>query len=70
MYDTGNDASILIAEGAAINGVSRVLIGSSRRGTLHNLIKGSFQKRLESLLPPDVPVEVITAPPPKAEAAV
>jgi nucleotide-binding universal stress UspA family protein len=69
MYDTGNDAAVLLAEGAAINGVSKVLIGSSRRGALHNLIKGSFQKRLESLLPPDVPVEVITAPPPKTEAA-
>ena len=69
MYDTGNDAAVLLAEGAAINGVSKVLIGSSRRGALHNLIKGSFQKRLESLLPPDVPVEVIAAPPPKTEAA-
>jgi amino acid transporter/nucleotide-binding universal stress UspA family protein len=69
MYDTGNDAAVLLAEGAAINGVSKVLIGSSRRGALHNLIKGSFQKRLESLLPPDVPVEVISAPlPPKVEA--
>ncbi|MDQ3440625.1 MAG: universal stress protein, partial [Planctomycetota bacterium] len=67
MYDTGNDAAVLLAEGAAINGVSKVLIGSSRRSALHNLIKGSFQRRLESLLPPDVPVEVITAPPPKSE---
>ena len=62
MYDTGNDAPVLIAEGAAINGVSKVLIGSSRRGALHTLIKGSFQRRLESLLPPDVPVQVISAP--------
>jgi amino acid transporter/nucleotide-binding universal stress UspA family protein len=61
MYDTGNDAAVLLAEGAAINGVSKVLIGSSRRSALHNLIKGSFQRRLESLLPPDVPVEVIGA---------
>jgi amino acid transporter/nucleotide-binding universal stress UspA family protein len=69
MYDTGNDAAVLLAEGAAINGVSKVLIGSSRRSALHNLIKGSFQRRLESLLPPDVPVEVITAPPPKNQLA-
>ncbi len=68
MYDTGNDASVLIAEGAAMNGVSKVLIGSSRRGTLHNLIKGSFQKRLESLLPPDVPVEVISVSPAQVES--
>lgn len=61
MYDTGNDAAVLLAEGAAINGVSKVLIGSSRRGALHNLIKGNFQRRLESLLPPDIPVEVLAA---------
>jgi hypothetical protein len=29
----------------------------------------NFQKRLEILLSPDVPVEVITVPPPKTEAA-
>ncbi|MGB7159326.1 MAG: universal stress protein [Tepidisphaeraceae bacterium] len=67
MYDIGNDAAVLIAEGAAMNGVSKILIGSSRRGTLHHLIKGSFQKRLESLLPPDVNVEVISATAAKPE---
>lgn len=60
MYDTGPSAAEMIAEAAAMNGVERVLIGSSRRGTLHLLIKGSFQRRLESLLPPEIPVEVIS----------
>lgn len=60
MYDTGTNAAELIAETAAINGVQRVLIGSSRRGTLHHFIKGSFQRKLESLLPPDIPVQVLS----------
>jgi amino acid transporter len=64
MYDTGNDAPVLIAEGAAMNGVHKILIGSSRRGTLHKIVKGSFQQRLETLLPPDVNVEVIAPPSP------
>jgi amino acid transporter len=68
MYDTGPDAPILLAEGAAMNGVSKVLIGSSRRGALHHMIKGSFQRRLESLLPPDVPVEVLQAKEPTSSA--
>jgi amino acid transporter len=59
MYDVGTNAPELIAEFAALNGVDRVLIGSSRRGTLHHILKGSFQRRLESLLPPDVPVQVL-----------
>ena len=59
MYDTGTDAAELIAELAAINGVDKVLIGSSRRGALHHLIKGSFQRKLEELLPPEVPVQVL-----------
>jgi len=38
-----------------------VLIGTSRRGSLHQLIKGSFQRRLEVLLgPAEIPVEVIS----------
>jgi len=37
-----------------------VLIGTSRRGSLHQLLKGSFQRRLEILLPPEIPVEVIS----------
>jgi nucleotide-binding universal stress UspA family protein len=67
MYDTGNDAPVLIAEGAAMNGVHKILIGSSRRGTLHKIVKGSFQQRLETLLPPDVNVEVIAAQAPKLQ---
>src|SRR5439155_25202662 len=59
MYDTGPNGAELLAEHAAINGASKVLIGSSRRGAIHHLIKGSFQRRLEALLPPDIPVEVL-----------
>ena len=61
-YDTGPDAAELIAEHAAVNGVTRVLIGSSRRGALHHIIKGSFQRNLESLLPPGIPVTVLALP--------
>jgi amino acid transporter len=61
MYDTGTNAAELIAEIAAMNAVDKVLIGSSRRGTLHKLIKGSFEQNLESLLPPEIPVQVIGA---------
>lgn len=60
VYDTGSDAAVLIAEAAAIYGCSAVLIGTSQQGTLHRLIKGRFQQRLESLLPPDIPVRVLT----------
>jgi nucleotide-binding universal stress UspA family protein len=59
MYDVGVNAPELIAELAAMNGVERVLIGSSRRGVLHHILKGSFQRRLESLLPPEIPVHVL-----------
>src|SRR5205807_10538455 len=62
VYDTGHNGPELIAEQAAMNGVAKVLIGSSRRGALHHLIKGSFQRRLESLLPPDIAVEVVGLP--------
>jgi nucleotide-binding universal stress UspA family protein len=65
VYDTGPNGAELVAEQAAMNGVARVLIGSSRRGALHHLIKGSFQRRLEGLLPPEVKVEVLTANPPE-----
>lgn len=60
VYDTGSDAAILMAENAAINGCSAVLIGSSRHGALYRLIKGKFQQRLESLLPSEIPVQVLT----------
>jgi hypothetical protein len=59
VYDTGPDAAVLIAENAAAYACERVLIGTSRRGALYHLIKGHFQRRLESLLPPEIPVEVI-----------
>jgi amino acid transporter len=59
MYDTGTNAPELIAEAAAMNGCEKVLIGSSRRGAIHHLIKGSFQRKLEGLLPPDIPVQVL-----------
>ena len=70
VYDTGSDAAVLLAENAATFGCERVLIGTSRQGALYHLIKGHFQTRLEALLPPDIPVQVIapTAPPP-AQAA-
>jgi amino acid transporter len=60
VYDTGTNAAELVAENAAAYGVSRVLIGTSRRGALYHLIKGHFQRTLESLLPPDIAVEVIS----------
>jgi amino acid transporter len=61
MYDTGPDAAELIAEHAAMNGVNKVLLGTSRRGAIHKIIKGSFQRKIESFLPPDIPVQVIDA---------
>ena len=67
VYDTGPDAALLMAENAAIYGCEKVFIGTSRQGALYHLIKGHFQQRLEALLPPEVPVEVIAA---EAAAAV
>jgi hypothetical protein len=58
-YDTGHNSVELIAELAAMNACEAVLIGSSRRGALHRIIKGSFQQKLEELLPPEIPVEVL-----------
>jgi hypothetical protein len=63
VYDQGPDAVILLAEAAAMNGCDRVLIGSSRRGVIYNLVKGSFQRKLEALLPPEIPVQVIASEP-------
>lgn len=63
IYDTGPDAAELMAENAAIYGCERVLIGSSRQGILYHLIKGTFQRRLEAILPPEIPVQVIAATP-------
>lgn len=59
VYDMGSDAAELIAETAAIYGCERVLMGTSRRGALYHLIKGHFQRKLESLLPPDIHVQVL-----------
>jgi amino acid transporter/nucleotide-binding universal stress UspA family protein len=59
-YDTGHNAPELLAELAAIHGVSKVLIGSSRRGAIHQMIKGSFQQKLEAVLPADIAVQVLT----------
>ena len=42
MYDTGTNAPELIAEFAAMNGVDKVLIGSSRRGALHHMHQGQL----------------------------
>jgi hypothetical protein len=72
VYDTGPDAAVLLAENAAIYGCQRVLIGTSRQGVIYHLVKGSFQRRLEALLPADIPVQVISAdsvPPPAARPA-
>ena len=59
-YDTGPDSAELMAEAAAMNGVERIVIGTSRQGALYHAIKGHFQRRLEALVPPDVRVEVIS----------
>src|SRR5439155_22902408 len=70
VYDTGPDAAVLLAENAATFGCERILIGTSRQGARYHLIEGHFQTRLDALLPPDIPVQVIapTTPPP-AKAA-
>jgi amino acid transporter len=57
-YDTGHDAAELIAEIAALFNASKVILGTSRRSPIHQLIKGNFQQRLEHLLPGDIPVVI------------
>jgi amino acid transporter len=66
VYDTGPDAAELLAETAAMLGCEKVLIGTSRQGAIYHLFKGTFQRRLESILPPEIPVQVISPPPPPA----
>jgi len=60
IYDTGTNSPELIAENAAVHACSRVLIGTSRHGSLYHLIKGHFQRKLEAILPPEIPVQVIS----------
>jgi amino acid transporter len=69
VYDNGPNAVELIAETAATYGCDRVLIGTSRRGALYHMIKGHFQRRLESMLPPEIQVQVIGPSDAPAEAA-
>jgi amino acid transporter len=61
IYDSGPDAAELMAENAAVYGCDRVIIGTSRQGALYHLIRGHFQQRLEAILPPEIPVEVMAA---------
>lgn len=63
IYDTGPDAATLIAENAAMHGCLKILIGSSRHGALYHAIKGRFQQRIEALLPPEIPVAVVSSQP-------
>ncbi len=59
VYDTGPEAAELMAETAAIWGCEKMLIGTSRQGAFYTLIKGRFQQKLESMLPPDIKVDVL-----------
>lgn len=59
IYDTGANAAELVAENAAVHACTRVLIGTSRRGMVHQIIKGKFQRYLEKLLPPEIHVQVL-----------
>ena len=60
VYDTAADAAEIMAEAAVLHGCDQILIGTSRQGLLHEYIKGSFQRRLEQLLPSEVRVKVIS----------
>ena len=59
VYDVSTTPAETMAETAAVWNCQRILIGTSRRGALFHLIKGHFQRKLESLLPPEIPVQVI-----------
>jgi amino acid transporter len=59
VYDMGHDAAEMMAENAAMQACTKVLIGSSRHGALYHLVKGRFQERLEAILPPEIPVQVV-----------
>ncbi len=69
VYDSGDDAAELMAEAAAITGCERVLIGTSRQGAIFTFIKGSFQKKLEEMLPPEITVQVLQPEPSPPEPA-
>ena len=69
VYDSGPESAELMAETAATYGCDRVLIGTSRQGALYHLIKGHFHRRLEALLPPDIPIQVINPTPLPTSAA-
>jgi K+-sensing histidine kinase KdpD len=69
IYDSGPDAAELMAENAAVYGCDKVMIGTSRQGALYHLIRGHFQQRLEALLPPEIPVQVIAAEAERAEVS-
>lgn len=62
VYDMGPDSAELMAEHAAVAGADEVIIGTSRRGKLHQVIRGSFQRQLESLLPREIRVHVVDVP--------
>ena len=72
IYDSGPDAAELMAENAAVYACDKVIIGTSRQGALYHLLRGHFQRRLEAILPPEIPVEVVNPsevpPPPPSEA--
>jgi amino acid transporter len=59
VYESGPDAAVLLAETAAMYGCEKIFLGTSRQGAFYHLIKGTFQRRLEALLPPEVQVEVL-----------
>jgi hypothetical protein len=61
IYDTGDDAAMLVAEAAAMSGCERILIGSSRQGAVYHLIEGNFFQRLEAILPEEIKVPVVRA---------
>jgi amino acid transporter len=64
VYDHATDAAEILAENAALYGCEKILLGTSRKGAVYHLIKGHFQRHLESLLPPDIRVQVVNPEPP------
>jgi amino acid transporter/nucleotide-binding universal stress UspA family protein len=62
VYDAGPNAAELMAEHAAVLGCHEILVGTTRRGPLHQLLKGNFVRNLERLLPPEIPVTVLASP--------